>query len=297
VAKNKKTKAKSPKRSPKPGWWASLDSRRRAQFVRRSLLMILVAAASMAGATAMDRLDTHVDQLLLSGRPDPELTLLDLPAEIVALAETGLRDRLSDLLTHDWTDDRLCRAMALRLKESAWIEQVYYVRRTSTAEFQVSCAYRVPYAMVQQGNDFHLVDRNGVALPGLFQFDPAWKLIQGVGSPAPQAGETWPGEDLLAALHMILLLQDEPFSGQVTAILVENFDGRMNPRGTHVELATDRAGGRIRWGSAPGRELVENRVEEKLAILRENYRRTGRADAHHPVIDVATFPDRFTIPG
>jgi hypothetical protein len=151
--------------------------------------------------------------------------------------------------------------------------------------------------MVQQGNDFYLIDRKGVVLPGLFRFDPAWKLVQGVGSPAPGPGEVWPGEDLRAALKLIYLLRDEPFANQITAILVENFDGRMYPRASHIELATDRAGGRIRWGSAPGRELVENRVEEKLAILRENYRRTGRADAHHPVIDVATFPDRFTIPG
>ena len=66
---------------------------------------------------------------------------------------------------------------------------------------------------------------------------------------------------------------------------------------TNVELATDRAGGRIRWGSAPGLEIEENLPGQKLALLRQNFINTGRADADHPVIDVSTFPDRFTVPG
>ena len=39
-----------------------------------------------------------------------------------------------------------------------------------------------------------------------------------------------------------------------------------------------------------------NSVAEKLAILTENYRQTGRADAGHAVIDISLYPDRFTIP-
>ena len=82
MAKRKKTKSKSPKRPPKPGWWASLDAQRRARVVRRTLFMILIAAVSVAGAGAMERLEAHVDHMLLRERPTSTLTFLDLPAEI-----------------------------------------------------------------------------------------------------------------------------------------------------------------------------------------------------------------------
>ena len=83
-------------------------------------------------------------------------------------------------------------------------------------------------------------------------------------------------------------------TGKVPAIL---YGGRRDPRACHIELMTDQAGGRIRWGSAPGSELEENGVQQKLALLRENFSKTGRVDARHAVIDVSTFPDRYTIPG
>ena len=73
--------------------------------------------------------------------------------------------------------------------------------------------------------------------------------------------------------------------------------GRVDGSASHIDLATDQDDGRIRWGSIPGAEVEENGVDQKLALLRANYRDTGRADAHHPVIDVSTFPDRFAVPG
>ena len=94
---------------------------------------------------------------------------------------------------------------------------------------------------------------------------------------------------------MISLLGAEPYAAQLTAVLVDNFRSPSRAGRCPIELATDRAGGRIRWGSAPGTELAENSVDEKLAILRENFRSTGRADAGHAVIDISLFPDRFTI--
>ena len=46
-----------------------------------------------------------------------------------------------------------------------------------------------------------------------------------------------------------------------------------------------------------GFEVEENLAPQKLALLRQNYAQTGRADAGHAVIDISTFPDRFHIPG
>ena len=284
------------RKTTKPGWWAALDRRQRRRLVLIGVAPALVLAVLCAGAVAVGRIRLQVERVLVD-RFTPTLTLVDLPPELADLTEQDLYAGVADLLEREWTDDQLCRDMAARLAEAGWVAEVHFVRRTAEARFEASCAYRLPYAMVQQEDEFLLVDEAGVRLPGVYRYDPAWQLVQGVAHPAPAPGTRWDGEDLQAGLAVIRALEPEPFAGQVTAVLVGNFGGRADPRSGHLELATDRAGGRIRWGSAPGQELEENLTGQKLAILRENHRRTGRVDAGHPVIDISTFSDRFTIPG
>ena len=250
----------------------------------------------VAGFVAVSRLEAHVDRLLV-GRGVAVVEFADLPSRLAELAEADLYDRVADLRDRPWTDDRLCRDVSARVSASGWVAKVNHVRRTSDARFEVSCRYRLPAALVQQDAEFFLVDETGVRLPGVYRYDSSWHIIQGVGLPAPQPGVLWEGQDLRGGLDVLRAVEAQPFSGQITAVLVANFDGRADPRRSHTELATDQAGGRIRWGSAPGQELEENSVSQKIAILLENFRRTGRVDAHHPVIDISTFPDRFTIPG
>jgi hypothetical protein len=187
--------------------------------------------------------------------------------------------------------------MAQSLERTGWLSRINHVRRSGAAVFEVSAQYRVPLAMVQRENDFLLTDGDAVRLPGVYLFDPRWKLIQGVRQPVPAPGERWTDPGLPAALAIVRALSAEPFGHQITGVIVENIGGRVDRTESHIQLATDRAGGRIHWGSAPGNELAENTMAQKLAILRENHRQTGRVDAHHAVIDVTTFPDRFTIPG
>ena len=295
--------ARKPKRkqrrrkAAKPGLWARLGDEQRRRVLRGGGTALLVLSLIGAGSVAMVRLQMHVREMVVE-RADATVALVDLPAPLVDLADRELRDSLADIIAQpDWMDDRICRAMATRLEASGWVAKVNHFRRSGDARFEVSCQYRLPFAMVQQDGDFYLVDVKGVQLPGMYLYDPAWRLIQGVEKPPPRPGARWEGDDLRAGLRVAQALRFEPFSEQITAVLVENFDGRADIRRSHLELATDRAGGRIRWGSAPGLELEENSVEQKLAILRENYRRTGRADANNPIIDVSTFADRFTIPG
>lgn len=260
-------------------------------------MLLLTLALATAVVMAVGRLETHVQRQVLQRGFAPTLAFVDLPQALTALAEADLRDSVSESLKKDWTDETLCRDMATQLSLVGWIARVNYVRRGADARLEISAEYRLPVAMVQHGGDFLLVDVEGVRLPGMYRYAPTWKLVQGVGSPPPKPGSRWAGDDLRAALDLLALLEKEPFRGQITAVLVENFNGRVDPMRSHIELATDSAGGRIRWGSPPGLEVEENTVGQKLAILQANFRDTGRADAQHSVIDISTFPDRFTIPG
>ena len=258
--------------------------------------LLVVTAVSIGGSTAAGRLIDHVDRLILSERPGAALQFVNIPEPLLTLAAAELQSSLADLRTRPWTEAGLCEQMARRLATSPWIESLHSVRRTGDGRFEIRANYRVPVAAVQRASEFFLVDVQGVRLPGVYAFNAQWKVIRGVSAAPPAAASLWIGEDIKAGLKLLQLLTDEPYSGQLGGIDLDNFEGRSDPRGSHVELLTDRVGGRIRWGSAPGRELEENSITQKINLLRRNFADTGRADADHLVIDISTFPDRYSIP-
>ena len=268
---------------------------------RRKLLATFAMAGSIGliggGYVGLKRLDAYVDRMLLLDRPDPVVEFVDLPKELYSLANYDLQKSLFDVLGRDWTDDRLCAEMATRVATVGWIGKVHHVRRTGGGRFEISCRYRNPAAIVLHQQAGYLVDADGTRLPGTYVQHPAWHTIFGVQAPPPQPGARWEGDDVRTGLSVLSVVQSEPFAQQIVGVAVENHAGRHDPRTGHVELVTDRPGGRIRWGSAPGMELEENGVGQKLALLRKNYLDTGRADAGHVVIDVSVFPDRYTVPG
>ena len=284
------------RRAPGHRWWSALAAAQRRWIFRTSLYLVMAVAFLATVAAGMTQLEAHVERKLLTRVAQPVLTFVGLPDPLDALARADLSDSVTDLLDANWVKPGLCRDMAERLGAVAWVKEVLAVRKTGYGRVEVWARYRLPFAMVQRRDTFVLVDADAVRLPGRYSYDSRWTLIQGVSQPAPPPGALWPGEDLAAAIRVISAIRSEAFQDQITGVLVENHAGRLDPGASHILLATDRAGGRIGWGSAPGAEIEENSVEEKLAILRSNHARTGRVDAHHPMIGVSTFPDRFTVP-
>lgn len=281
---------------PRPAWWPSMGADTRRRLILGGLKATTAGAVLLCVLFAAARMRAYGKTHILERFGGATLALSDLPPSLAPLAEEDLRAAASDLLTGDWLADARCRDLAESLRAVGWIRRLESVRRLPDARFEVRAEYRHPAAMVQHESDFLLVDADGVRLPGTYRYSPAWMLIQGVARPAPAAGLAWEGDDLAAALALVAALRGEPFEHQITAVLVDNLAGRLDPSRCHIELATDRAGGRIRWGSAPGYEVEENSVAEKLAILRENHRRFGRADGNHAIIDVSAYPDRFIVP-
>lgn len=294
----KKNRNKTPKpRKPRFAWVGAIrwHSLRRPAAV--AAVVLAAGGFALAGSVALARLDGHVNRALLERNPDASVEFVDLPESLVGLAGGDLRGSIAELLDRDWTDTVRCREIARRLSTIGWIADVRYVRRTTGGRFEISARYRLPAAMVADHGDYVLIDSEGVRLPGVYVYQPRWYIIDGVESDAPPVGEKWSGADLQAGLTVLTALRSEPFRPQIVGVVVENFGGRRNARASHIELITDRPGGRIRWGSAPGFEVEENLLLQKLALLRQNFAKSGRADAGHDVIDVSTFPDRYHIPG
>jgi len=270
--------------------------------MRRPLLFGFFVAAcavlALAGSRAIGYFDERLSQSLLARSPKASIEFVDLPEGLMALAGGDLRGSVSDLLELPWTEPDRCRQIAERLATLGWIEAIDSVQRNNAGRFEVSARYRMPVALVGlKDDDYVLVDGKGIRLPGLYVYHSRWYFIDGLDSPPPKVGERWGAPELEAGLAVLAALRPEPYRHQIAGVSVANFAGRKNARGTHLELFTDRPGGRIRWGSAPGFEVEENVAAQKLALLRQNFAQTGRADAGHPVIDISTFPDRFHIPG
>jgi len=279
----------------KQGSRRSMDPARRRHVLAMVGMGIAFGVLLVSGQYALGRLETHVNQKLVQ-RSKPSLVFADLPDRLAIFAEADLRGGAVDLLQGDWMAPERCQQIAERLAGVGWVAKIKAVRRQTGGRFEVSCAYRTPAAMVQSGEHCYLIDRTGTRLPGIYVYDPSWPLIQGVSERPSPPGTLWPGRDVIAGLAVIDRIKSAPFAAQITAVDVTNFAGRTDGRRTHIELVTDRAGGRIRWGSAPGMELEENTVPQKIAILTQNLLQTGRADAGNAVIDVSVYPDRFTIP-
>ena len=222
-----------------------------------------------------------------------QFVLADAPAGIADV----VLDDLARLTQTSWIDNELCERAYERLSQSPWVRAVHHVGKAEPGVIRVACEYRRPIAMVQQHEYFYMVDEYGIRLPGQYDYQPGWLLIQGVQAALPEPGEIWPGADLAAGLRLAEMLLNQPYHYQVVAVLMHNHGGRVDPYHHHVELVTDRDGSRILWGSAPGEEQEENTAAHKLQILAENFRRHGRIDAHQPRIDISVFPDRYFIPG
>lgn len=218
--------------------------------------------------------------------------LINAPEELHDIVQ----EHLADLAAFPWIDPQLCRRVHERLQELAWIRRIEAVGKAERGVVYVSCQYRQPAAMVQHGDFFYLVDFEGVRLPGQYALDSRWLIIQGLSKPPPEPGRPWLGGDAAAAVRLVELLMAQPYAGQIAALSMYNYRGRLNLYEPQIELISRGRRSRIIWGSAPGEETEENSAAQKLAILAENHRDFGRIDANLPAIDISVFSDRFVVP-
>jgi hypothetical protein len=263
-------------------------------WVGKAALVFFIVVVLAVGITCgLYELDKNVHQAERF-QVAPQVTLVDVPDQ---LRQVIIR-RIAPALELAWIDPDLCRNIADALASEVWVKQVVKVTKGPTGLVEVHCRYRQPVALIQTQHSFIAIDEDRVRLSEIraVPSDCDLKIVQGVDGVPPAYGARWESADLNAGLEVLEVLEGEPFDDQILAVGVHNYGGRLDSKLAHVELATDRVGGRIIWGSAPGEEVEENSVSQKVAILRANHHRNGRVDAGFAVIDISTFPDRFSTP-
>lgn len=275
-----------------PGRWRRAIQLGRKAFKRGTLLVTFWLGAGVAVVWGMRTLDhsVHADP---SFSEPPQLVFVDDGPEVM---HGMLHVHLEGLSDGPWIESTLCARIGARLAQSPWVATVNSVDKRTDGVVEIDCVYRQPLAVLQIGDTFRLIAEDGVVLPGQYGTHGGLPIIQGVTTTLPAPGTPLIGDDALAGVAMVRLLRDEAFLDQIVAIRVEGSAGPGASGGRSIELTTDQNGGRIIWGSAPGYEVEENTADQKLAILRSNFERSGRLDSDYHVIDVSVFPDRFIVP-
>lgn len=282
-----------PRSSVRRSLWAALDWSVARRAALALLWLLLLAGVVLGWSLGVPRLSSYAaaaadrgpaSELAVvssdSAAVDSRLPLLvvfrDLPKWLEGDSQFELERRVRREVGENPLDrDALVRARE-SLLASGWFESVAQVRRTSRERVDVIGTFAEPAALVRHGERDWLIDANGRLLPMSWDAGrgPALAVVVGVGfAPPSDAGETWPGNDLVAALGVLAVVDRQPWAKQVQAIDLGGFS-----RERSIKLLTDR-GSVIRWGHAPGTErAAEVSAAMKLDFLDHHYRRYGHID-------------------
>lgn len=303
----KKTKTKTKDKS-KPSrwirWWESVDDEQRGFLAKWSVNTVFFVVVMIGSVYSLREMDAFV-----RSRPDYDKPIELVPVNVPEIYQKH-RSEIREVLIEaqaaasvGWRDDQLVRQVGEALENVGWVKSVNRIEKQFDANkgrLILDCEYRLPAALILHASKYYLVDDEGVRLPGQYRNDPTYPLVVGVKQSPPEPGISWPGEDIEDGLSLLALVKKEVYTKQITGVSVENHDGRLNPRKSHLEIITTaamgRPPGRIRWGRPLGQEIEEPTPEQKLATLQANYARYGRIDCNQMWIDVSVRDGTFLFP-
>lgn len=218
--------------------------------------------------------------------------LIDTPSWMNDRLTGHLREEVERIVDADPFDRASLEEAARTLQEKPWVESVQRIIRRGDAAIEVHADYRRPTALIEAEDGFHLVDRQGVRLPGRYSSDGAARtgllVVEGVSAAPPLAGQRWGGKDLQAGLALAELIRKTEWSDEVASVNVRNYAGRVDNGQPHIVLPT-RLGGALRWGRAIGEEqFYEPTAEVKLRHISRVRRQSesGTICAGGRVVDV-----------
>lgn len=280
----KRGKRKRPSRSTSPKPWNPQRTLAGLKAVGAAMLCLALVAGWVYGEKAL-----RVYATLTQSDPVSldDVDLVDAPAWMSGAVRQELALVVADRVSSNPLDREGLASAATALAHNPWVFEVRQVRRAARGKVEVRATYRQPFAVVEARDGYHLIDGQGVRLPGLYFRDQVdqleMPLVTGVETAPPAApGQRWPGEQVEAALSLITLLEGEPYADQVEAYDVSERDRRGRLR---MALLTRR--GMVRWGLPPGQEhSVEPSARVKLDRLREVVANRGSIDAGGFIVDI-----------
>lgn len=165
------------------------------------------------------------------------------------------------------------------LTRSGWFESVGQVSRRVNGDIDIDAVFLQPTTIVTDAFGDVVVDAMGRPLPeGSRMVDerPIIRIVHPRESRPRRPGRPWPGDDMIAAMRLHAMLDHHPWTNQITAIDLSEFD-----RTGSLLIQTDLPA-TLQWGSAPGEETpLESLADHKIQWLDQFHRDHGRIDAHH----------------
>lgn len=277
------SKRRKPAVPVRPDW----DPQRTLAAVRTLVSITVVVGLGAGwyyGQQHLRRYVSHHASVLVTPQ---QVDLVNAPPWMSPRLREEIQAQVAGRISPDPLDQSgLAQASAI-LRINPWVASVQQLHRVPSGRVQVVAQYRQPIALVVHGEGYHLVDVQGVRLPGVYQQShvKALKLpvITGVSATPGDPGRVWPGQDLQAGLSLVQLLGGESYMPQVSAIDVGQRDARGRIR---LALHTH-AGGVVHWGLPPGQEqAVESPAATKKRWIASLNQQRGSIDAGGKVVSL-----------
>ena len=255
-------KKKKPKPRPKTRKVKPRKARDPAKAARMRLILGILAGA-LAVLGLLVGLSFLLDREIQGKVPPIKWVVLEnQPDWMDEAVAAQIRQLVSDLAAQDPSDQKLPVKAADALAKNIWVKRVLPagVINDWRGTLSIRCEFRKPIAIVNSGVFLVRVDEDALVLPGklLLSAVPVdkYKSILGVTSQPPEPGQTWDSPDLLAAVELLKLIGDRPFSREITAVDVSNYNGRRSDK-AHIVMFTNQRTV-LYWGRAIG---TEGRIE------------------------------------
>jgi len=290
------------------GWFLSSNKKKRAKPKRRAnltehkpwdpkrtllgLKVLGVFALAVALVIGWRYGERHLLDYANQHRPVQRVTadlveLVDAPAWMSEGIREQVREAAAAPIDPDPLDGRSLKAAVHALRQDAWVRDVTQIARRSNGQILVYANYRRPVAVIQARDGYHLVDAQGICLPGVYgshEIDALGLVtVLGVNTPPPaQAGDVWPGDEVHAGLTLLKLLAKEPYIDKIRSFDVSQRDER-----GRIRLVLHTQDGTVRWGLPPGEEhAIEPSAQTKLRWLRQLAQSDASLSTAGEIIDI-----------
>lgn len=304
------------------------------QRVGAALAVLVIAFVSLAAAKShleeqpkyvIDPSQLEIDTIHLSWLKENSRAQLTLSEEI----KTSIQHRVAKLEPTSVFDNKLLPQIARAVEADPWVAEVTRVERRfpestdngiAPASIAIQVAIRKPVLLVEFGQLYHLIDRNGVVLPrslevngeGSFATKGDAVLAKSMVGPMrrvdhlytdigdghkPRVGEVWNNEQVKAALGIEHALREHKVETFYPVRLIDVLD--VNPITGDYAISGQNWGARLQisfedsftemvWGKAPTHAaLHDTPIEKRIEALKQFaalYRDNGFKDPERKFI-------------